>query len=229
MVESVIFDSDGSIVDSVDFHIKAWQAAFEKFGKDIPFQGIRPQIGKDADEMLAILFPRDALKDFGEKLKKYRSDFFKKQYMPRVKGFPKVRQLFERIKNDRITISLASSAKEAELKEYKKIAHIEDLIDDEVSADSVEKSKPFPDIFHFALEQLGEVNPANAIVVGDTRYDAEAATKLNLRTIGFLCGGSTEEELRKSGCIALYHDPADLLAQYEKSPFSRSWRCDSDQ
>jgi beta-phosphoglucomutase-like phosphatase (HAD superfamily) len=58
MVEAVIFDIDGTIIDSVDFHIKAWQAAFKKFGKDIPFQGIRPQIGKDADEMLAI-FLRD--------------------------------------------------------------------------------------------------------------------------------------------------------------------------
>jgi HAD superfamily hydrolase (TIGR01549 family) len=225
MLEAVIFDIDGTIVDSVDFHANAWKAAFKKFGKDIPFKAIRSQIGKGADQLLPIFFSRDALKDFGEEMEKYRSDLYKKRYLPRVKAFPQVRELFERIKNDRILISLASSAKEDELKRYKKIAQVEDLIDTEVSSDNANKSKPFPDIFQVALEKLNKIDPATVIVIGDTRYDAEAASKAKVRAIGFLSGGSSEEELREAGCIAIYRHPVDLLAQYEKSPFSKTWRC----
>ena len=193
-------------MDSVDFHAKAWKAAFKKFGKDIPFRAIRfrairSQIGKGADQLLPIFFSRDALKDFGEEMEKYRSGFYKKRYLPRVKAFPQVRELFERIKNDRILISLASSAKEDELKRYKKIAQVEDLIDTEVSSDNANKSKPFPDIFQVALEKLNKIDPATVIVIGDTRYDAEAASKAKVRAIGFLSGGSSEEELREAGCI----------------------------
>ena len=229
MFKAVIFDIDGTIVDSVDLHITAWQDAFRKYGKEIPYKAIRSQIGKGADQLLPVFFSREKLKVFGEELEKYRSDLFKKKYLPRVRAFPKVRELFLRIKSDEMLISLASSAKKDELKTHKRIAQIEDLVDTETSSDDAEKSKPFPDIFQVALKKLGNMSPGNVVVIGDTRYDAEAAARADMSAIGFLCGGSTEEELRESGCIALYHDPADLLAQYEKSPFSKSWRCDSDQ
>ena len=103
------------------------------------------------------------------------------------------------------------------IKVYKKLARIEDLLASETSADDVEKSKPHPDIFAAALKEVGKPPVDDVIVVGDTPYDAEAAGKLNLRTIGVLSGGWTEEELRLAGCVAIYRDPADLLARYEKS------------
>ena len=113
---------------------------------------------------------------------------------------------------------LASSAKQDEIAAYKKLAHIEDLVEGETSADDVEQSKPHPDIFAVARQKLGNPPVENIMVVGDTPYDAEAAGKLNLRTIGVLCGGWKEEELRRAGCVAIYHDPADLLARYDESP-----------
>jgi phosphoglycolate phosphatase-like HAD superfamily hydrolase len=85
----------------------------------------------------------------------------------------------------------------------------------------VEKSKPHPDIFAAALKEVGNPPVTEVIVVGDTPYDAEAAGKLNLRTIGVLCGGWTEEELRRAGCVAIYRDPADLLARYNLSPLAQ--------
>jgi phosphoglycolate phosphatase-like HAD superfamily hydrolase len=99
----------------------------------------------------------------------------------------------------------------------KRVAGIEDLVDVETSADDAEKSKPHPDIFEATVSRLG-IAPADVVVVGDTPYDAEAAEGAGLRTVGLLCGGFTEADLRKAGCIAIYRDPADLLAHYYKSP-----------
>jgi HAD superfamily hydrolase (TIGR01549 family) len=218
MIEAVIFDIDGTIVDSVDLHAKAWQRTFAKFGKDILLEAIRSQIGKGADQLLPVYFSKQELEQFGEAMEIYRGELFKKEYLPKVKGFPKVRELFERIKQDKKQIALASSAKKNELKKYKEIAQIDDLIESETSSDNVERSKPCPDIFEAALKQLGNVTPDKVIVVGDTPYDAAAAAEANLKSIGLLCGGWTEPQLRRAGCIAVYRDPADLLARYEESP-----------
>ena len=216
MRQAAIFDIDGTIVDSVDLHARAWQMAFERFGKDISFAAIRKQIGKGADQLLPVFFSRDELDNFGKEMENYRSDLFKREFLPKVKGFPKVRELFQRIKQDDKRIVLASSAKEDELESYKRIAQIGDLIEGETSSDDAAESKPCPDIFEVALQKLG-LDPDKAIVIGDTRYDVEAAAKARLDTIGLLCGGSTEKELRQAGCVAIYRDPSDLLTRYEES------------
>lgn len=221
MINAVIFDVDGTLVDSVDLHAESWRVAFKRFGKIVSFPEIRRQIGKGADQLLPVFWSPGELKKFGKELEEYRSELFKKQYLPHVKAFPQVRQLFERIRQDRKCIALASSAKGDELDSYKKIARIDDLIKAETSSNSAEKSKPYPDIFDAALEELDEVTPDRVLVVGDTPYDVEAAAKAKLRTIGLLCGGWNNSVLREAGCIAIYQDAADLLAHYEESPISR--------
>ena len=143
--------------------------------------------------------------------------YLRKTICRAYKRFPRVRELFQRIKNDGKQIVLASSAKADELDVYKKIARIDDLIESETSSDDADRSKPYPDIFQAALARLKGVAPENAVVIGDTPYDAQAASKANLKTIGFLCGGWTEEELRGAGCVAIYRDAEDLLLQYDTS------------
>jgi HAD superfamily hydrolase (TIGR01509 family) len=219
-LEAVIFDIDGTLVDSVDLHAKAWQIAFDKFGKKVSFGAIRRQIGKGADQLLPVFFSKVELDQFGDELNSYRSKLFKQEYLLTVKAFPKVRELFERIKQDGRQIALASSAKDDELEAYKKIARIADLTETETSSGDVKKSKPYPDIFATALKELGNIAPDQVIAVGDTPYDAEAAGKINLRVIGLLCGGWNEEELRRAGCVTVYQDPADLLARYDGSPLA---------
>ena len=91
MIEAVIFDIDGTIVDSVDLHAKAWQKTFSKFGKNILLEAIRSQIGKGADQLLPVYFSKQELEQFGEAIEIYRGELFKKEYLPKVKGFPKVR------------------------------------------------------------------------------------------------------------------------------------------
>ena len=222
MIKAVIFDIDGTLVDSVDLHAQAWKEAFKHYGKDIPFQQVRHQIGKGGDQLMPVFFSRDELEEFGEEMEEYRSELYRRDFLPRVRPFPKVRELFERIKADDKRIALASSAKKEELAVYKSVARIEDLVEEETSADDADKSKPHPDIFQAALKQLGDVAAAEVVVVGDTPYDAEAAGKLRLRTLGVLAGGFPERELRAAGCIAIYDDPADLLARYDETMLGSS-------
>ena len=217
MIKAVIFDIDGTLVNSVDFHAAAWQEAFRRFGREVPFEEVRHQIGTGGDQLMPVFFSREELERFGEEMEKFRGELYKRKYLPRVVAFPRVRELFERVIADGKRVALASSAKEEELAAYKKIAHIEDLVDEETSADDAEKSKPHPDIFEAALERLGDVESTDVVVVGDTPYDAEAAGKIGLTTIGVLCGGFPAAELRTAGCVELYRDPADLLARYDDS------------
>lgn len=221
MIKAVIFDIDGTLVDSVDLHAQAWKETFKHYGKDIPYQQVRHQIGKGGDQLMPVFFSHEELDEFGKEMEEYRSKIFKRDYLPRVRAFPDVRELFLKIKADGKRLALASSAKEDELKTYKKLAHIEDLVEEETSADDADKSKPHPDIFKAALERLGDITPAEAIVVGDTPYDAEAAGKLRLRTVGVLCGGFPESELDAAGCMEIYQDPSDLLARYEETIIGR--------
>jgi len=221
VIEAVIFDIDGTLVDSVDLHAEAWQAAFRHFGKEFPFDRIRAQIGKGGDQLLPVFLSEDEMAEFGEELEKYRGELFLREYIPRVRGFPGVRALFERLRADGKRIALASSAKPEELKRLKKAADIEGLIEQETSSGDVEKSKPHPDIFQAALGRLGDPDVGKVVSVGDTPYDAEAAGKIGLRSVGVLCGGFPEDDLRGAGCIALYRDPADLLAHYDDSPLAR--------
>jgi HAD superfamily hydrolase (TIGR01509 family) len=220
VITAVIFDIDGTLVDSVDLHAAAWAATFAKYGKQIAVHDVRRQIGKGSDQLLPVFFSTTELLEFGKALEKDRGELFRRDYLPRVTSFPHTRELFERIRQEGTRIALASSAQEAEIKVYKQLARIEDLLAGETSADDVEKSKPHPDIFAAALKEVGNPPVTEVIVVGDTPYDAEAAGKLNLRTIGVLSGGWTEEELRRAGCVAMYRDPADLLARYNESPLA---------
>jgi HAD superfamily hydrolase (TIGR01549 family) len=220
MIEAVIFDVDGTLIDSVDYHAKAWLWAFARHGHDISVDEIRKQIGKASDQLLPVFLTEEEIKQVGKTISEERDMFFKDEYLPHVHAFPMVRELFERIKADGKKVVLASSAKEDELERYEQIAQIEDLVDDSTSSDDAEKSKPHPDIFEAALGKLGGIDPSKVIVVGDTPWDAIAASKAGLKTIGLLCGGTPEAELREARCIAIFASPADLLARYDESPLA---------
>ncbi|MBV8850517.1 MAG: HAD family hydrolase [Methylobacteriaceae bacterium] len=216
MIEAVIFDVDGTLVDTVDQHADAWHRAFSHFGHDIDFTAIRLQIGKGGDQLMPVFLSKAEVEERGKEIEAYRSDLFKREYLPRVRGFPKVRELFQRITSEGKRTALASSAKGEELETYKKAADIADLVHEETSSDDAERSKPHPDIFEAALARL-KLSPKRGLVVGDSPYDAEAAGKAGLRTIGVLCGGFAETDLREAGAAQIFRDPADLLANLEQS------------
>ena len=218
-MKAVIFDVDGTLVDSVHLHAKAWQDALRHFGHECPLEDIRSQIGKGGDQLMPVFVPKEELASRGKEIEEYRGNLFKKEYLSQIKSFPQVRALFERLLADEYRIALASSAKGNELKTYKEIAQIADLLEAEASSDDADRSKPHPDIFFAAVKHLGEISPQECIVVGDSPYDAEAAGKAGITAIGVLSGGFPEKDLRDAGCTEIYKDPADLLERYEQSLF----------
>jgi HAD superfamily hydrolase (TIGR01549 family) len=211
-----IFDIDGTLVDSNELHVDSWDRAFRKFGKQFPRGKLRAQIGKGSDQYLPEFLTEKEIADFGKELDEYRSKLFRKEYFPRVRPFPKVRELFQLIRDDDKRIVLASSGKKADTKYYIDLLKIDNLIEGYISGDDADNSKPAPDIFAASLKKLGDISPADAVTVGDTRFDIEAARKAGLRTIAFLCGGTSEAVLREAGAVAIYRDPADFLAHYDQ-------------
>ena len=219
---AVIFDIDGTLLNSIDLHARAWQEAFAHFGHKVSFEKVRPQIGKGGDQLMPVFIDADELTRIGKELETYRKELFKRKYLPQVKPFPKVRELFLTVLGHGQRIALASSGKEEEVAAYKRIANIDDLVEEETSSDDAAKSKPHPDIFQAALAKLSPCTKEQIMTVGDTPYDAEAAGKAGMKTIGMLCGGTPEEILKRAGCIAIYKDPEDLLLRYEDSPLASS-------
>ena len=219
--KAVLFDVDGTLVDTVDLHAQAWVEALQHFGVEADFTDIRLQIGKGGDQLLPGLIPPDMLEEQGEEIQEFRSDLFQSKYMSQVRAFPGVRELFERIRSSGQKIVLASSGPAEEVETHQATANIADLIDDATTADDPERSKPFPDIFEAAFGKLGLPERSDAMVIGDTPYDVEAARAAVMSTIGFLCGGFTEQSLRQAGAIAVYREPQHLLERYDGSPLAK--------
>lgn len=218
--QAAIFDIDGTLLDSVDLHAEAWRQVFLQHERDIPFEQIRSQIGKGGDQLLPVFFSEEELEKFGKAMESERTKLFKKEFLPKVKPFSGVRPLFERLIEDGYKIALASSATKEECKHYAKLLGIDDLIDTGTSTDDAEKSKPHPDIFQAAVEKLSGVPTGTCLVIGDTPYDAEAAAKIGIKTVGLLCGGFPEADLRRAGAVAVFQGPQDLLTRYDESPFA---------
>ena len=173
MPDAIIFDIDGTLLDSVDLHAQAWQEALRHFGHDFSFEKIRRQIGKGGDQLLPVFLDKDELEKKQKEIEEFRSSLFKEKYLPGVKAFPRVRELFQKVLDSAQKVALASLAKGDELKHYERIDNIEDLVEVETSSADAERSKPHPDISEVALERLGkEISPASTIVVGAARKAA---------------------------------------------------------
>jgi HAD superfamily hydrolase (TIGR01509 family) len=221
MIGAVLFDVDGTLIDSNDLHAAAWRETFLHFGFDLPLDEIRKQIGKGGDNLIPTMLPKDVAEQRQDEIDHYRSDLFKRDYLPRVVPFPCVRELFERLTADGKKIVLASSAKGAEVEFHMGVIGARDLIAATTSADDVEHSKPCPDIFAAALEKVKPLGPDEVVVVGDSPFDVLAAKKLGIRVIGVRSGGFPAEVLREAGADELYDGPEDLLRNYESSLLAR--------
>lgn len=211
MPKAAIFDLDGTLLDSVDLHALAWHEAMVKFGHDVTLEQVRSQIGKGGDKLIPVFLSADEQRDHGKELEEWRGRRFKTRYLPLVRPFSAVPDLLRRLRDAGLRIAVASSAKRDELDKYLDIAGIADLVDATTSSEDADESKPAPDVFEIILKKL-KIAGADAVAIGDTPYDATAAGKAGVATIGVLCGGFTETSLREAGCFEVFRGPAALFA-----------------
>ena len=219
MLDGVIFDIDGTLVDSNDAHAESWVDTFAEAGYDVPFAVVRPLIGMGADKLLPKTIGIGNESDVGKKLTKRRSEIFQEKYLPKLRPLPGSRNLLLRVRSDGLKPIVATSAKDKELKGLLKAAQVDDLIEEKATASDAKRSKPDPDIVRAAIEE-SDIPADRLVMVGDTPYDIEAAGRANVRTIAFRSGGWTDADLKDA--VEIYDGPADLLAHYDSSLIARS-------
>lgn len=216
MAKAILFDIDGTLIDSNDLHAASWHETFRHFGHEFPVETIHGQIGKGGDNLIPSLLP-DLPEEEQAKMRAHVAHLFQRDYLPRAVPFPGVRALFERLTEDGVKIVLASSAKGKEVDYHLGIIGAADLVHATTSADDVESSKPDPDIFQAALAKVAPLGQEDVVVVGDTPWDVKAACKAGLKTIGVRSGGFSDQELEEAGAAELYDGIEDLLRNYEAS------------
>jgi HAD superfamily hydrolase (TIGR01509 family) len=213
----VILDVDGTLVDSNDAHAHAWVAAFAERGLTVTFDVVRRMIGMGGDKLVpaATGHPEDEppVAGIGER----RSAIFRDRWLPTVRALPASRALVEALRGCGLGLVIGSSAKSDELGPLLDVAGVADLVPLRTSSDDADRSKPEPDIVSEALKKL-DLPAAEVVMIGDTPYDIIAAERAGVATIALRSGGWDDAAL--AGAIAIYDDPADLLAQLDRSPLA---------
>ena len=217
-IRGVIFDIDGTLINSNDAHARAWVQALAQFDIYVPFPEVRRLIGMGGDKLLPAIGHIEEDSRLGQKISERRSQIFSREYLPHLHAFPKSRELLTKIRDSGMALAVASSAKKEELEPFLRLANVLDLIEGATSSADAESSKPDPDIVQAALRKL-ELDPGRVLMIGDTPYDIEAASRAGMGTIAFRCGGRSDHDL--SGALAIYDGPSDLLAQFDASPLAR--------
>ncbi|RZF66290.1 YihY family inner membrane protein [Sphingomonas populi] len=220
MIKAIFFDVDGTLVDSNEQHVTAWHDAFADQGFRVDREAIRGQIGKGGDLLVPALVP-DASEDMRKRLSKRHGVLFKRAHLDTVKPFPAATALIRRVHESGRKVVLASSADAKEVGHYIEQLGIRNALHAMTTIDDAETSKPAGDIFAAALAKVKPLTPDEVIVVGDTPYDVEAASKCGIRTVAVRSGGFADDVLLDAGAVALYDDVAALLARFDESPLSQ--------
>jgi HAD superfamily hydrolase (TIGR01549 family) len=196
-MQAILLDIDGTLVDSNDKHTDCWVEAFAHFDKEVPWDVVRQQIGKGGDLLVPDTLNAREMRRFGEELKKFRGKLWKDSYMRSVQPFPGVREALPELASRGIKLAFASSSNPDEVEYYVSLLGAEDLLEGSTSKGDAQFSKPSPEIFQAALEQVG-VKQELALAVGDTPYDVLAAHRAGIAIAALLCGGFPREMLTKA-------------------------------
>ena len=212
----VLLDIDGTLLDSNDAHAHAWVRALSAHGHDVEFQPVRSRIGMGGDKLLQQVADIDTDSALGRSISDVRSEIFSSKYLPTLRPTPGARRLVEWLKHEGARIVIATSAREEEAMALLRAVGVHDLIDRIATSDDAEESKPDPDIVQAALAKSGGLKP-DAIMVGDTPYDIQAASLAGVPTVALRTGGWSDTDLRNA--IAIFDTPDELVTRVAESPF----------
>ena len=213
----VLFDVDGTLVDTNYLHVVAWWQAFRSQGHQVAMTDLHRTVGQGSDQFVSSILGRD-----DEKVADAHSDFYG-QWKHQLMAFPGAADLLRTTKKAGLSVVLATSASEAEAEHLTAAIDADDAIDVVTTKGDADASKPDPDIVQSALDKA-ELRPDDALFVGDTVWDVQAAGRAGLRCVCVLSGGISEAELRDAGAIAVYRDVAHLLSDFDDSPLSALMR-----
>lgn len=205
----MLLDIDGTLLDSNDAHARSWVEIFQRHGFAIPFERVRPLIGEGGDKLLPQLTGVDAESTRGKALADERRALFLEKYLPSLRPTPGARKLVEALNARGVRVVIATSSNEKELRPLLKQAGVADLVRRATSSDDG-ASKPDPDILRAALAEA-KVPAGEAVMVGDTPYDVEAARRSGVRAIALRCGGGWDDAAL-AGAAAIYDHPGELAA-----------------
>lgn len=208
----MLLDIDGTIVDSNDKHADCWVEAFAHFGKKVDWETVRMQIGKGGDLLVPDTLNAREMRKFGEAVKEYRGDLWKRKYMKTVEPFPGAVESMRAIHARGVRLALASSSNPDEVEYYVELLGVGDLLKGATSKEDAESSKPSPEIFEAALERV-KSDPARTFAVGDTPYDILAAHRVPVPVIAVRCGGFPGETLAKAEYV--FDDLAEMTRELE--------------
>src|SRR5882672_693877 len=208
-----IFDVEGTLVDSVRQNLQSLQECLADFGVTVPYERLQLYSGLDGNQTLQLVAP--AL-DAGERKKvlEAQGELYQAKYLTSVNAFPGVRDLFEALTTEGGRIALATDCKGPELKHYRSLLNVDDLIDSVACGDDVEHGKPDPRLVGLALRKL-RIPAAQVVMIGDTPYDAEAAYGAGTAAAGLLTGGFAKEALAEAGCLVVARDLRELLPCFD--------------
>lgn len=215
----VLLDVDGTLIDSNDAHARSWVETLAEFGYVLPVERLRELIGMGGDHLLpeATGLAKDSPQ--GQAISTRRKQLFQERYLPQIQAFPQVRRLLEQMRAAGMRLVVATSAAPDELEALLERSGAQDLIEASTSSGDAKHSKPDPDIVSAALERLG-LPKQDVLMLGDTPYDVQAARRAGVGIVALRCGGWPDHKLQ--GALAVYNDPADLLAHFVQSPFAQS-------
>lgn len=216
---AVLFDVDGTLVDSNYLHAVCWWDAFIQSGHDVPMASIHRAIGMGSGQLLDALLPANRDRAADATMRAAHGALYA-TYWSRQRPLPGAADLLRACKKRGLRVVLASSADSREFAALRAALQADDAIDAATSSADVERSKPAPDLVRTALDKA-RVRPDAAVFVGDTVWDVQACAKAAVPCIGLLSGGISRDELLSAGAAEVYDAPADLLAALPESLLSR--------
>ena len=222
----VLIDVDGTLIDSNFAHARAFADVLAERGFHVPAEQIFPLIGMGGSKLVASLTEYDEDDERVEEIASAHGDRFLEAYLPTLQPTPGARALLERLRELGFRLVVATSSREEQLRALLERAGVADLLPRRTSASDVEEAKPEPDVIQEALRE-GGLEAADAVLLGDTPYDVEAASRAGVRTIAVRCGGWDDEKLE--GSVAIYDDPAHLLRELDQSLLAHPPRARSER